>query len=88
MQAEQTRYIIYEASFADCVIKLFVIVLQDVSAVSQVISCHTFDQSVTPASLQHSFFESVAVREGRLALFDCAVVPKKFHALFSATWRR
>jgi len=61
---------------------------KDVSAVSQVISCHTFDQSVTPQSLRRSFAETAAVREGRLTLFDCAIVPKKFHALFSATWRR
>ena len=32
--------------------------------------------------------EHRSVKAGKLAVFECKEVPKKFNALFSATWRR
>jgi tRNA U38,U39,U40 pseudouridine synthase TruA len=60
---------------------------KDVSAVSQVISFATFDD-VNATDILNKLRDCEAVKSGRLAIFDCRRVPKRFHALFSATWRR
>ena len=57
-----------------------------VSALSQIISFHTFDESITAESIHGLFAESEASSTGRLKLFQCVRVPRKFHALFLATW--
>jgi tRNA pseudouridine(38-40) synthase len=62
---------------------------KDVSAVSQIISFHTYDD-ITPDSILHDFHHKgpETTRNGSLRAYDCARVPRAFHALFSATWRR
>ena len=59
---------------------------KDVSALSQIISFHTFDKNITVDSIYTLFSESEASFIGRLKLFQCVRVPRKFHALFLATW--
>jgi len=61
---------------------------KDVSAVSQVICVTTSDQGTTAEELVERMRGSAPVREGRLQVFDCQRVPKKFNARSSATWRR
>lgn len=60
---------------------------KDVSAVSQIISFATFDD-ITAEQLVHQMKEAEPFKSRRLAVFDCFRVPRKFHPLFSATWRR
>eukprot|EP01038_Epipyxis_sp_PR26KG_P007921 gene7921-10751_t len=61
---------------------------RDVSAVSQVICFSTFDP-LTPKQIINQIKRSdPVVKFNRLAVWDCKRVPKRFHALFSATWRR
>lgn len=60
---------------------------KDVSAVSQVISFNTFDD-VTSEQILAKFHKSKAHEEGVMRVFECERVPRKFHAQFSATWRR
>lgn len=60
---------------------------KEVSAVSQIISFATFDD-VSATDILNKLRDCEAVKSGRLAIFDCRRVPKRFHALFSATWRR
>lgn len=59
-----------------------------VSAVSQVLCFATTDMTKTPEGMLEKFRASEPVLEGRLAVYDCKRVPKKFHARSSATWRR
>jgi hypothetical protein len=59
-----------------------------VSAVSQVICFATQDMTVTPDQLMQKFKDSAPCKEGRLSVYDCQRVPKKFNARASATWRR
>lgn len=61
-----------------------------VSALSQVISffINKDDLPEDDVNILERMRNHPAVKEGRLAFFDCQIVPKKFHALFSATWRR
>lgn len=60
-----------------------------VSALSQIISFYINNEDVLPPSeILQKMRSHPSVIEGRLAIFDCQIVPKKFHALFSATWRR
>ena len=58
-----------------------------VSAISQIISFATFDD-VTADDILREFNASLACRQGHLWAWDCQRVPRKFQALFSATWRR
>lgn len=60
---------------------------KDVSAVSQMISFSTFD-NISADDILNQFRNSEASKSGFLAVYDCKRVPKRFHALFSATWRR
>lgn len=60
---------------------------KDVSAVSQVISFSTYED-IDEDFLMEKFNSSSGARAGRLVAYDCARVPKRFHSLFSATWRR
>lgn len=60
---------------------------KNVSALSQIISFHTFDE-VAVEDIVAVFNESLPQKEGRLKLLHCTRVPRKFHALFSASWRR
>jgi hypothetical protein len=59
-----------------------------VSGISQVICFATQDMTVNAEDLVAKFKESVPYKEGRLAVYDCQRVPKKFHSRASATWRR
>jgi tRNA U38,U39,U40 pseudouridine synthase TruA len=61
-----------------------------VSALSQVISffINKDDLPENENNILETMRNHPAVQDGRLAFFDCQTVPKKFHALFSATWRR
>jgi tRNA pseudouridine(38-40) synthase len=58
---------------------------KNVSALSQVVSFHTHEEGHTVEFLRMRFkaFESHHFR-----LMECHRVPRKFHALFLATWRR
>jgi tRNA U38,U39,U40 pseudouridine synthase TruA len=60
-----------------------------VSALSQIISFYVNkDQLLDEKTLLQQIKSHPAIQSGRLAIFDCQTVPRKFHALFSATWRR
>lgn len=59
-----------------------------VSGISQVICFSTPDMKIKPEDLIKKFKESEPYKDGRLAIFDCQRVPKKFHSRASATWRR
>jgi hypothetical protein len=59
-----------------------------VSAVSQVICFATQDMDLSPKDYINKFKESEPFLSGRLAVYDCYRVPKKFHSRGSATWRR
>ena len=59
----------------------------NVSAISQVISFHSHD-NLTPDDILQKLKDSDACKSKRLGAWDCYRVPRKFHALFSATWRR
>ena len=54
---------------------------------SQIINFHTY-VPLTPTEIMNKITQTTAVKEGRLRVYDCQRVPKKFHAQFSATWRR
>jgi tRNA pseudouridine38-40 synthase len=58
-----------------------------VSAISQIVSFHTFED-LSPEDLIAKINQSEGCRQGRLRAFHAVRVPKRFHALFSATWRR
>jgi len=60
---------------------------KEVSAISQIICFSTFED-LTSADFITQLKQSEAVHSGRLNVWDCKRVPKRFHALFSATWRR
>ena len=60
---------------------------RDVSAVSQIISFSTYDL-ITASDIMEKMRASEPVLAGRLAVYDAVRVPKRFQALFSATWRR
>jgi tRNA pseudouridine(38-40) synthase len=60
---------------------------KDVSALSQVLSFHTYDE-ITEGDIKELFAQSEAQMQGRIKLFSCTRVPRRFHALFLATWRR
>lgn len=57
------------------------------SALSQIISFHTFDD-VTADEILQQLKASEACRSGQLIGWECYRVPRRFHALYSATWRR
>lgn len=59
-----------------------------VSAVSQVICFANDKMDRTPEYYMEKFKSSKPFLEGRLAVYDCQRVPKKFHSRASATWRR
>ena len=59
----------------------------NVSAISQIISFHSYED-LTPAIILEKLENSRACQSKRLGAWDCYRVPRKFHALFSATWRR
>lgn len=60
---------------------------QEVSALSQIVSFHSFDD-LTPEKVVGMFEAGEGCIQGKLRVFQCVQVPKSFHALFSATWRR
>jgi hypothetical protein len=60
-----------------------------VSALSQIVSFSTFEEDVTEESIMSSFAANLAPeRRQYLVCSQCYRVPRKFHALFTATWRR
>lgn len=58
------------------------------SAISQVLSFHTFDQSITEKSIVEKFKASRVHAEGNIRLLKCWRMPREFNALYCATWRR
>ena len=61
----------------------------NVSAVSQIISFNTWDESITPAQVLQKLREcSDCKNDNSLFPYECFQVPRKFHSRFSATWRR
>jgi len=58
-----------------------------VSAISQVV-CVSSNETMTADRLIERMRSSAPVIEGRLQVYDCQRVPKKFNARSSATWRR
>jgi tRNA U38,U39,U40 pseudouridine synthase TruA len=60
----------------------------DVSAVSQVVSFIKTKENVSSEALLERMRASEPCIEGRLNVYDCARVPRKFNARASATWRR
>jgi hypothetical protein len=61
---------------------------KDVSALSQVICFSTYNHNISPESLTSEMNSSEPFLSHRLAVLDCVRVPRKFHPIFSATWRR
>lgn len=62
--------------------------VQNVSAISQVISFHTFDSDVSEKTIMARFQTSRVHQDGTIRIHDCQRVPREFNALFCATWRR
>jgi hypothetical protein len=60
---------------------------KDVSAISQVLSFATHDP-LTSEDILSRCREHTAFKENKLAIYQCIRVPRRFHALFSASWRR
>ena len=60
-----------------------------VSAISQILSFTTYDD-IDAASILKAFDESSddPSRYRRVRAYECVRVPRRFHSLFSATWRR
>lgn len=59
-----------------------------VHAVSQVVNFITTKVDLTSQELIDIINSSEASQKGRLKVYECCRVPKKFHARSSATWRR
>jgi len=59
-----------------------------VSAISQIINFNTNNMNMTPDDIYNLFKQSIPYLHGRLTIYDCQRVPKKFHSRASATWRR
>ena len=55
--------------------------------ISQILSFSTYDD-IQADSLLSKMKDSKACVEGRLAVWEVIRAPKRFHALFSASWRR
>lgn len=55
---------------------------------SQIVSFHSTSEDLTEESLTAQIEQHPAFVSGKLAAFEVKQVPKKFHAMFSATWRR
>ncbi|RYH16213.1 hypothetical protein EON65_30475, partial [archaeon] len=58
-----------------------------VSAISQVISFSTYD-ALSPTDFLLSLRAHPNFNQGKLSASQCVRVPRRFHALFSASWRR
>ena len=50
--------------------------------------CNSTYEDVTPQSLMSQLLKTEPCKLGCLNVYECFRVPKRFHALFSATWRR
>lgn len=59
-----------------------------VSAISQIINFNTNNMNLTSNDIYNKFKQSIPCIDGRLTIYDCYRVPKKFHSRASATWRR
>ena len=59
-----------------------------VSAISQIINFNTNNMNLTAYDIYNKFKQSKPCIDGRLSIYDCYRVPKKFHSRASATWRR
>jgi tRNA pseudouridine(38-40) synthase len=59
-----------------------------VSAISQIINFNTNNMNLTTNDIYNKFKQSKPCLDGRLTIYDCYRVPKKFHSRASATWRR
>ena len=59
-----------------------------VSAISQIINFNTNNMNLTANDIYNKFKQSKPCLDGRLTIYDCYRVPKKFHSRASATWRR
>jgi tRNA U38,U39,U40 pseudouridine synthase TruA len=60
---------------------------KDVSACSQIVCFHRYD-SLSPQDILNKAIESEPCKNGRLRIYECVPMPRRFHSLFSATWRR
>ena len=61
---------------------------KEVSAVSQIVCLQTFNSAINEEYILGKFCGSEPVMKGRLAIYSCVRVPRTFHSMFSATWRR
>ena len=59
-----------------------------VSAISQIINFNTNNMNLTANDIYNKFKQSKPCLDGRLTIYDCYRVPKKFHSRASAIWRR
>jgi tRNA pseudouridine(38-40) synthase len=60
---------------------------KDVSALSQVVSLSTFED-LNEEELLSQIRSSEPFTENRLGVWQCVRVPRRFHPVFCATWRR
>lgn len=60
---------------------------KDVSALSQVVSFSTFED-LNEETLLSEIRNTEPFLQNRLAVWDCVRVPRRFHPVFCATWRR
>lgn len=61
---------------------------KDVSALSQVVCFSTFDNDVTCEKIMEQVQAAESIKNHNIAIWECERVPRKFHPIFSATWRR
>ena len=61
---------------------------RDVSAISQIVNFSPFNITITPEEVVNAVRHSSAYEEGRLVVYECARVPKKFNSRSSAIWRK
>ena len=59
-----------------------------VSAISQIVCFWSTDVSITENDILNKFRAGEGYKTGRLSVYECYRVPKKFNARSSATWRR
>jgi hypothetical protein len=61
---------------------------KEVSAVCQIVSFSTFESEVSSDSILARARAATSVAQGRLNIWECWRVPRQFHPLFTARWRR
>lgn len=61
---------------------------KDVSALSQVVCFSTFENDTNSETIMEKVLSSDPITNHHIAVWECQRVPRKFHPIFSATWRR